>query len=267
MISRVDPKLVAQLKRVSGVEIQNVAGPGHYVFICHTDTPPFDNADLRLALKHAIDREEMVKRILQGYGTAGNDFPINSAYPLFPSNIPQRTYDPDLARHHYKKSGHSGAVVLRTAEAAFPGAIDAAVLFQNQAKAAGINLEIKREPNDGYWSNVWNAQPFCASYWSGRPVQDQMYSTAYKSDADWNDTRWARPAFDKLLLEARGELDENKRRALYEEMAYMVRDDGGAIVPMFNDFIDATRGVGGYVKDSTAKMSNDYAPIEAWLTS
>lgn len=267
MISRVDPKLVAQLARMEGVTIQNVPGRGHYVFICHADTPPFDNNDLRLALKFAIDREEMVRRILHGYGTVGNDFPINSAYPLFSDDISQRMYDPDKAAFHYKKSGHSGDVVLRTAEAAFPGAVDAAVLYQNHARAAGIPLEIKREPNDGYWSNVWNAQPFCASYWSGRPVQDQMYSIAYKSDADWNDTKWRRPGFDALLLQARGELDEARRRALYREMAVMVRDDGGAVIPMFNDWIDATRGVGGYVPDPNSKLSNDYAPVETWLTA
>lgn len=266
MISRVDPKLVERLKGVAGVEVQNVAGPGHYVFICHTNTAPFDNADLRLALKYAIDREEMVKRILHGYGGVGNDFPISASYPFFPADIPQRKYDADKARHHYKKSGHSGKIVLRTAEAAFPGAVDAAVLYQNQAKAAGIDLEIKREPNDGYWSNVWNVQPFCASYWSGRPVQDQMYSTAYKSDADWNDTRWTNPKFDDLLLQARRELDEKKRRNLYREMALLVRDDGGAVIPMFNDWIDATRGIGGYIKDPNLKLSNDYAPIEAWIS-
>ncbi len=265
MVSRVDTKLVAPLSKVSGVNIENVPGRGHYVFICHTNTAPFDNNDLRNSLKHAIDREDLVKRILNGYGSVGNDFPINSSYPLFADDIPQRAYDPDKARHLYKRSGHSGSVVLRVADNAFPGAVDAATLFQNHAKAAGINLEIKREPNDGYWSNVWNVQPFCASYWSGRPVQDQMYSVAYKSDADWNDTKWKRPKFDQVLIQARSELDLNKRRDLYREMAYMVRDDGGAIIPMFNDWVDATRGVGGYVKDSNDKLSNSYAPIESWL--
>lgn len=265
MICRIDPKLVGNLKRVSGVDIQNVSGRGHYVFICHANTAPFDNQDLRLALKYAINREEIVKRILHGYGGIGNDFPINAAYPLFPADIPQRPYDPDKARHHFKKSGHTGPVVLRVAEGAFPGAVDAAVLYQSHAKAAGIDLEIKREPNDGYWSDVWNVKPFCASYWSGRPVQDQMYTVAYKSDADWNDTKWQRPHFDKLLLEARATLDEKKRRELYKEMALLVRDDGGAIIPMFNDWIDATRGVSGYKANANAKFSDDYAPLEVWL--
>ena len=116
----------------------------------------------------------MVDKILQGFGGIGNDMPINAAYPLFDQTIPQREFDLDKAREHYEKSGHDGSpIVLRTADGAFPGAVDAAALFQASCQAAGIPLEIKREPNDGYWSEVWNKQPFCASYWGGRPVQDQ----------------------------------------------------------------------------------------------
>jgi len=36
-----------------------------------------------------------------------------------------------------------------------------------------------------------------------------------------------------------GELDEAKRKQLYHDMAVTVRDTGGLILPMFNDFIDA----------------------------
>ena len=74
------------------------------------------------------------------------------------------------------------------------------MLYQQSAKKAGIKIEVKREPGDGYWTNVWNVQPFSTSYWGGRPTQDQMYSTAYLSTADWNDTRFKRPDFDKMLL-------------------------------------------------------------------
>ena len=98
---------------------------------------------------------------------------------------------------------------------------------------------MQREPADGYWDQVWNKQPFCASYWGGRATQDGMYSTAYYSKADWNDTRFFREDFDKLLIEARGSLDDAKRADLYRQMALIVRDEGGLILPMFNDFIDA----------------------------
>ena len=265
MINRVEPKIVDLIKRLPGVTIRNHAGPGHYVFIMHCDTAPFDNNDLRTALKLAIDREEMLDKILRGYGSLGNDFPINASYPLF-TDIEQRKYDPDKAKFHYKKSGHDGTVLLRTSDVAFPGAVDAAQLYQQSAAKAGIKIELKREPGDGYWNEVWNKQPFCASYWGGRSTQDQMYSTAYLSSADWNDTRFKRPDFDKMVLAARAELDEAKRKQMYHDMAVMVRDEGGLILPMFNQFIDATGAkVGGWVDDPHQELMNGYALAKCWL--
>lgn len=266
MIDRIEPKVVELVKRVPGVTIQSVAGRGHYVFIMHTNTAPFDNNDLRLALKYAIDREEMVEKILQGYGSVGNDIPINASYPLFSDDIEQRVYDPDKAAFHYKKSGHEGSVLLRTSDVAFPGAVDASQLFEQSAAKAGITLEIKREPGDGYWSEVWNKQPFSASYWGGRPVQDQMYSTAYLSSADWNDTRFFNDDFDKIILAARAELDSAKRKAMYREAAILVRDTGGLILPMFNNFIDATGDkVGGWEANPNGSMMNGHALSKTWL--
>jgi peptide/nickel transport system substrate-binding protein len=268
MINRVEPKIVELVKRVQGVTIQNAAGPGHYVFIMHCNTAPFDNNDLRMALKLAMNRKEMVDKILLGYGSVGNDFPINASYPLFSDDIEQRAYDPDKAKFHYQKSGHDGSVLLRTSEVAFPGAVDAAQLYQQSCAKAGIKVEIKREPGDGYWSEVWNKQPFSTSYWGGRPTQDQMYSTAYLSTADWNDTRFFNEKFDKMLIAARAELDQAKRKQMYRDMATIVRDEGGLILPMFNDVIDATGPkVGGYVTGKTHELSDGFALAKCWLTA
>ena len=267
IVNRVDPKIAKLLDRAPGVSVKNASGPGHYVFIMHADTAPFDNNELRLALKYEINREEMVEKILQGYGSVGNDMPINKAYPLFDDTIPQRTYDPVKAAEHYKASGHDGSpIVLRVADGAFPGAVEAAQLFEQSAKAAGIPLEIKREPNDGYWSEVWNKQPFCASYWGGRPVQDQMYSTAYLSTADWNDTRFKNPEFDAKLLQARGELDQAKRKALYSELGMILRDTGGLICPMFNDYVEGISDkVQGWITDPTGDTMGGKAAHKVWL--
>jgi peptide/nickel transport system substrate-binding protein len=269
MINRVDPKIIDLLKGVPGISIEAVAGRGHYVFIMHCDKAPFDNKDLRMALKLAINRQEMVEKILGGLGSVGNDFPINAAYPLFDDSIPQREYDAAKAAEHYKASGHDGSpIVLRTAPGAFPGAVEAAQLFQQSAAAAGIPLEVKVEPDDGYWSNVWNVEPFCASYWGGRPVQDQMYSTAYLSTADWNDTKFKNEEFDSILLAARAELDQVKRKEEYSKMANILRDEGGLILPMFNDFVEAKREeVGGWEADPNGELMNGRALAKCWLNA
>jgi len=269
MMTRIDPKIVELLAGNTDVVIERAAGPGHYVFIMHCDKAPFDNNDLRMALKLAVNREEMVEKILGGMGSVGNDFPINAAYPLFDDSIPQRMYDPAAAAEHYKKSGHDGSpIILRTAPGAFPGAVEAAQLFQATANAAGIPLQVQLEPDDGYWSNVWNVQPFCASYWGGRPVQDQMYSTAYLSTADWNDTKFKDPAFDATLIAARGETDPVKRKAMYTELANTLRDTGGLILPMFNDWVEGRRAeVGGWIANPAGTLMNGRALLQCWLTA
>jgi len=269
IMNRIDPKIVALLAGNTDVVIERVAGPGQYVFIMHCDKAPYDNNDLRMALKLAINREEMVEKILGGMGSVGNDFPINAAYPLFDDSIPQRVFDPAAAAEAYKKSGHDGSpLIMQVAPGAFPGAVEAAQLFQSSANAAGIPLQVKLEPDDGYWSNVWNVAPFCASYWGGRPVQDQMYSTAYLSTAEWNDTKFFNPEFDALLIAARGELDQVKRKGQYSEMASMVRDTGGLILPMFNDFVEGRRAeVGGWVPNPAGSLMNGKVLTLCWLNA
>ncbi|EEE36909.1 peptide/nickel/opine uptake family ABC transporter, periplasmic substrate-binding protein [Rhodobacteraceae bacterium KLH11] len=267
LINRIEPKVADLLGRAPNLTVHSIPGRGHYVFVMHCDTAPFDNNDLRLALKYAINREEMVDKVLRGYGTIGNDMPINAAYPLFDDSLPQREFDLEKAAEHYKKSGHDGSpIILRTSDVAFPGAVDAAALFQQSAAQAGINLEIKREPGDGYWNEVWNVQPFCASYWSGRPVQDQMYATTYLSSSDWNDTRYKVPEFDALLFEARGELDLEKRKELYAQMGMMVRDGGGLICPMFNDGIEGmSNQLAGWEVNPGLELMNGQVSRQLWF--
>jgi peptide/nickel transport system substrate-binding protein len=267
MINNVEPKVVDLVRRLPGVTIENVAGRGYYPFNMFCDTAPFDSQDLRMALKLALDREEMLNKILRGYGSLGNDFPINAAYPLYSGDIEQRRFDPEKAAEHYRKSGHSGSILLRTSDVAFPGAVDAAQLYQQSAAKAGIKIDIKREPGDGYWSEVWNKKPFSLSYWGGRPTQDQMYSTGYLSTADWNDTRFKNPGFDNMLFAARGERDQDKRKAIYRDMAVLLRDEGGLIVPFFNEAVDAVASakVGGYAKNKNGSLMDGYALSECWL--
>jgi len=268
LINRVSPRLADRMQGLSGLTIARTAGKSQTVFAMHCDTAPFDNNDLRMALKLAIDREDLLAKLLNGYGTLGNDMPVNAAYPFFDETIPQRTYDPDQARFHYERSGHSGAIPLRVSDAAFPGAVDAAQLYQSQAAAAGIEIELIREPQDGYWSNVWNKQPFCASSWLGRSVQDQIYTSAYYSVSDWNDTNFFNDRFDQLLIEARAETDPVLRKEMYGEMGRLVRDQGGLINPMFADDIDAfSDEITGWVEDPNGALMNMFAPTRMWSTA
>lgn len=266
MVNLVEPRVAGLLKQAPKVIVESSVGRAYNCFNMFCDTTPFDNYDLRMALKLAINREQMLNNILAGYGSIGNDSPINASYPLFDDSIPQRTYDPDKAKFHYKKSGHDGSILLRTSDVAFAGAVDAAQLFQQSAASAGIKIELKREPSDGYWDQVWNKEPFSAAEWSGRPTQDQIFSTVYFSSANWNDTRFKDPKFDTLILKARGELDKTKRKDMYGEANLILRDQGGLITPMFKSFIKAYRSdrVAGWQENPNMDMMNGKAAVLCW---
>ena len=239
-IADVDLKTVHLLERGADIEVDAVTGTEHYTMPMFCDVDPFTDVNVRLALKHAINRQQMVDVVLSGYGQVGNDSPITPANRFFNSGMEQRTYDPEKARFHLKQAGlDTLSVKLHAADTAFPGAVDAAVLFSESARPAGIEIEVVREPNDGYWSNVWLKKPFCTAFWSGRPTEDLMFTTGYAADAPWNDTHWKNKRFNELLVAARTELDEEKRRRMYWEMQEIVKDDGGAIIPVYAQYVFA----------------------------
>ena len=240
-IDRVDLKTAHLLARRKGLKVHSIAGNQHFTFPMRTQTSPLDDNNVRLALKYAINREELVEKILFGYGVVGNDHPIGSGQRFFAKDLEQRVYDLDKAKHYLKQAGvDSLSVDLNVADAAFPGAVDAGVLYSESAKTAGIHINVVREPNDGYWRNVWNNRLFCASYWSGRATADWMFSTAYEAGVPWNGTQWEHDRFNKLLKAARAELDESKRRTMYAEMQQIVRDEAGQVIPMFASYVFAT---------------------------
>ena len=241
VIDRLDLKTVGLLARNQNININSVAGTQHFTFAMSTNQAPFDDNNVRQALKYAINREELVEKILFGYGSVGNDIPIGPGQLYYNKELEQKTYDPDKAKWYLQQSGiDSLEVSLSAADAAFAGAVDAGVLYQNSAKAAGIDLKVVREPNDGYWSDVWMKKPFSAVYWSGRPVQDQMFATAYSCGAAWNDSFWCNDKFEGLMVEARAELDPAKRQAMYYEMQDIVSNQGGVVIPMFANYVFAT---------------------------
>lgn len=269
IMNRCDLKTVHLLKRMKDIQIIRQDGFKHYTFAMQCNTAPYDNNDVRLALKYGIDREQLVKTILRGYGSIGNDHPISSANRYHAGELPQRQFDPDKAKFHLKKAGMTDTVFkFHTAEAAFVGATDAAVIYKENAANAGINIEVVREPNDGYWSNVWMKKPWCAVFWGGRPTEDMMFSTAYAADAAWNDTSWQHKRFNELLISGRAELDETKRRAMYVEMQQIVRDEGGVVVPMFAADLSATSAnIGHGPVAADWEMDGLRAPERWWFKS
>jgi peptide/nickel transport system substrate-binding protein len=238
LMSDVDKKTAHLLKRMPGIEVLRVPGTFHDTMPMMTDVAPYDNNDVRLALKYAVDREHMVKTILRGYGSPGNDHPIAPIQKYHAKDLPQREYDPEKAKYHLKKAGLEGHT-FKLFATDLGGFLDQAILFKEHAAKAGINIDVVKKPADAYWEAVWLKEPWVMCYWNGRTTVDWMFSTAYSGDAKWNDSHFKHERFDKLLKEARAELDEKKRAEMYFETQKICRDEGGTIVHMFEDWVIA----------------------------
>ena len=239
-ITSVDLKTSALMARNKKLVVENVPSGSAITLPMFCDHAPFDNVDVRLALKYAINREEIVEKIMFGTATVGNDYHVSSGMPYAPTDIPQRPYDPDKAKFHLKKSGVGSIDVnLSAADSILPGAVDMCVLYSEHAKKAGIKINPVREANDGYWSDVWLKKPWTFVKWGARPTPDQMFSLAYKDDAPWNESHWQNKRFNELLLTAKAELDETLRAEQYREMCQIASDDGGTVIPFFANFVYA----------------------------
>ncbi|RLC19119.1 MAG: peptide ABC transporter substrate-binding protein [Deltaproteobacteria bacterium] len=237
-IPSADTKTAHLLERDKNIQLISMTMPFHYAMPMRSDTAPYDNNDVRLAMKYAIDREQIVDIGVNGFGSPGNDHPIAPSYKYFASELPQREYDPDKAKYHLKKSGlENHTFTLSTMDSR--GLLDFATLYKEQAAKAGIKIQIDSKPSDGYWSNVWMKAPFACSYWQGRPTIDTMFTVVYAAEAKWNESFWKHGKFNKLLVDARRERNESKRGDMYGEMQRILMDEGSTIIYMFGKSVMA----------------------------
>lgn len=268
IVNRIEPRLLGRVSSDPKVKVYRSRDDGIYTFPGLVNQPPFDNLDARLALKYAIDRQQILKSVLAGVGSIANDQPIVPSNRYFASDIPARPYDPDKAAFHWKKAGFSGRLTLSVSDSGFPGAVDAAQLYQVSAQKAGIPLDVERVPADGYWDNIWLKKTFVASNWGTRPTADAILSLVFLSNADWNESAWKNENFDKLVRTARAELNEDKRKQIYHDIQVILADQGSEVIPVHADGLDGARSnVRGFTVVPGLSLSGLKVAEKVWLES
>jgi len=272
MMQALDPKAIKKVESTDGVGIWSVAS-GAYLGICAmTHTAPGNNPDFVKAMQFIQRRKKIVKSVLKGQGTVGNDHPINIAYGAdHCSELPIREHDLDKAKFHLKKSGITAAE-LHVAEVG-PGMTDICLLAQREAQKIGLDLQIKKVPNDGYWGAVWMKTPLNVVTWNMRPTANVMLNLAFAPDAPWNDTLWKNERLGKLLVEVRGVKDAAKRHEMYCEMQKLIsvgsdeHPGSGMVIPAHRNYVDAkTDKVQGIGRMPLGSLGGYEWPEFAWRT-
>ena len=262
-IQDLDIRNVPMVERSSDFQVQRVPSLRHFSFDMDTRVAPFNNPDVRLALKYALDRDDIIEKVFLGEGRKGNDNPVASIMK-YHHEMPQRDYSVEKAKALLAKAGVSNlSVDLHVADNAFPGAIAAAVLYQEHAAKAGITINVVREAADGYWENVWLKKSFAGVDWFGRATVDWLFSTIYTSKAPWN-AGWSNARFDELHNLARAETDEGKRMAYYAEAQQIIHDDGSLLTVAFVDWRNGVSNKLGYDKVGGLMPLDNMRMCERW---
>lgn len=205
---------------------------------------PFDNPDVRLAIKLLVDRPAMIDTVLFGRGTIGNDV-VGQGLAGFNEDLPQRERNISKAKALLEKAG-VGTVTLHVAELA-PGMTDAARLFAEQATEAGLTVELKKEAADSYFSDMQTVlnTPFQAMFWVNRPAATHLAGFT-GSRGGFNVTGIGGTKYDQMLDDMQATVDDARRQRALEKLQRHLWEYGGDVVWGLAEQLDATApGVSG----------------------
>lgn len=237
MATIIDPKAFKQIEAAPGVTLLSTPAALQLGICCLKNAEPGSNDDFVKGMQYIQDRERIVKRILKGKGTVGNDTPISQAHGAdWCSELPQREYDPDKAKFHFKKSGYNTAELYTAGVAS--GIEDTVLLAQANCAKIGFDLKVKRVPTDGYWGAVWMQEPVNVVTWNMRPTANAQMAIQFGPGAAWNDTYWNNERMGELLSTSLSELDPVKRHAMYCEMQTLIHEGSGMVIPAFSNIND-----------------------------
>lgn len=211
------------------------------------DMPPFDDIRVRQAIRLLVDRQAMVALVLNGGGTVSCDTPVSplDVYRWEPEEgCPQ---DIEGAKALLADAGYADGLdlTLYTSDV-LPNLVPLAEVFQQQAAAAGINVELEITPADSFFSETAVNEAFITTGWLERPA-DEILNLVFRSTSPLNEAKFNNEEFDKLLDDARQSLDLAQRTEFYHSAQQLIATEGGHMIPMhINDFAIVSSAVSGF---------------------
>lgn len=220
--------------------VSSVTNSGNYTNLnIRKDMEPGMREGFIEGMKHLVDRELIEKSVLRGLATVGNDQPVSAANRYHNSELAPKAYDPEKAKALFTKAGIMGESVPIVASGAATASVEMATVVQQAGLEIGMKFDVQRVPNDGYWSKYWLKAPIHFGNINSRPTPDILFSLLYTSDAKWNESQFKSEKFDKMLVEARGALNEDLRNDIYWEMQEMIANQAGTVIPAYLANVDA----------------------------
>lgn len=266
LVGNVNPASAKQILATKGFEIFETKSGSYTDLVMRGDSAPGNNPDFVLGMKQLMNRDLIKRNVFQGYAEVANDQPVPPLNRYFAADLPQRKFDPDMAKSLLTKAGALSSPLQVVTSPAATGSVEMGLLLQQAAQGIGMKIDLKQVPADGYWSNFWMKVPVGYGNINPRPTADILFSLFFASTAAWNESAWKNEKFDQHLIAARAETDEAKRRQMYKDMQLMIHETSGIGIPVFINGLDAhTDKLKGLKPMGTGSMMGYAFGEHVWL--
>jgi len=238
-ITDVPPAQVAVVNGHGGTKVLESPSAAWTPICMRVDAAPFDDVRVRQAFRLIANRPQMIQQALSGHGRIGNDLyaPLDEA---FASDLPQRKQDIDKAKSLLKAAGKEGlSVDLQTTNGAL-GMNEGAQVFAQQAKAAGVNVNVKILDSGAFYGDQYLKWPLSTDFWGSRNYLSQVAAGSLPT-SPYNETHWPDTKDNKFLSlyqQALKTVDRENRASIMHEMQKMEYDNGGYIIWGFSTLLD-----------------------------
>ncbi|ALE73414.1 MULTISPECIES: ABC transporter substrate-binding protein [unclassified Pseudonocardia] len=237
---------------------------GWLPFTMRVDVAPFDDVRVRQALRLIAGRDEMVNQVLSGLGTHASDL-----YARFDPEYldPRREQDIERARDLLSAAGKPNLSLELVTSPIQAGAVEAAQVYATQARAAGVEIGLRRVDTSTFFSDQYLQWEFAQSFWNTRNYIPQA-SQSSMPDAPFNETHWDDAEYQGVIRRARSEVDTTLRAQLVRRAQQIEFDRGGYLIWGYPDRVDAHQAyVGGLVPNRTGLSLSGYEFRKAWVNA
>lgn len=250
------------IKARQNLKVYEAPTGGWLPFTMRVDAAPFTDNRVRQAFKLIANRKQMVQQALAGHGVVGNDVysPFDRCYSG--KRLPQREQDLERARFLLKQAGQEGMKIDLNTTAASAGMVEAAQVFAENAKGAGITVTVKNLQGGTFYGSQYLKWVFAMDFWGTRNYLAQVAAGGL-STSPFNETHWDKyPKYKKFLSlynQALGTVDRAKRCDVIAEMQRLEYNEGGNLVWGFYNNVSAhSSKVGGFKFDRGTLDLNKY---------
>ena len=242
-INQVPYARVAQLKRQSGLRVAVSPTGGFNPITMRVDVAPFNDVRVRQAIRLVMNREQAIATALYGQGTPAADT-YGRFDPSFNARL-TREQDIEQAKSLLKRAGKEGLKLELVTSPIAAGIVEASQVLAEDAKAAGINITVRKVDPGTYFSQ-YGKWPFGIDFWVGLPY---LVIASIKDGPGANVvnvTHFNDPAFNRLFNQASRQLNQQKRTQIVHEMQKIQYERGGDIIWSFQNGVDAySKKLGG----------------------